>query len=45
MEIDPILRIVQHFARMAEVPVPVLDTFLPLVILAARNAGCYPRPT
>lgn len=43
MEIDSMLRIVQHFARMADVPVPFLESFLPLVILAARTAGCYPR--
>lgn len=42
MEVDSILRIVQDFARQAAVPVPVLDMIIPLVILRARTAGCYP---
>ena len=45
MEIDSILRIVQQFARAADVATPVLDTVLPMVVLAAQTAGCYPRPT
>ncbi|MDD7972760.1 ketopantoate reductase family protein [Roseinatronobacter alkalisoli] len=45
MEIDSMLRIVQHFARGAGVATPVLDVVLPLVVLAAQTAGCYPRPT
>ena len=42
MEIDTILRSVQDFARQARISTPVLDTLLPLVILRARVAGCYP---
>ncbi|MBE0414628.1 2-dehydropantoate 2-reductase [Yoonia sp.] len=45
MEIDSMLGIVQQFARAADVATPVLDTVLPLVVLAAQTAGCYPRPT
>lgn len=44
MEIDSMLRIVQQFARAAKVATPVLDTVLPMVVLAAQTAGCYPRP-
>lgn len=44
IEIDSVLRIVQHFAHAAGVATPVLDAVLPLVILAAQTAGCYPRP-
>lgn len=44
MEIDSMLRIVQQFARAAGVATPVLDTVVPLVVLAAQTAGCYPRP-
>ncbi len=42
MEIDNILRIVQDFARQADVPTPTLDVVVSLVILRARLAGCYP---
>ncbi|TGD41740.1 2-dehydropantoate 2-reductase [Pseudotabrizicola sediminis] len=42
MEIDSILRIVQDFGRQSDVYVPVLDMIVPLVILRARTAGCYP---
>lgn len=45
MEIDSILGMVQQFARAAGVATPVLDTVLPLVVLAAQTVGCYPRPT
>ena len=45
MEIDSMLWIVQQFARAAGVATPVLDSVLPLVILAAQTTGCYPRPT
>ena len=45
MEIDSILRPVQRFARVADASIPLLDRLLPLVILAASTAGCYPRPT
>lgn len=45
MEIDSMLRIVQQFARAAGVATPGLDTVLPLIVLAAQTAGCYPRPT
>lgn len=41
MEIDSILRIVQDFARQADIPVPTLDTVISLVLLRARLAGCY----
>lgn len=41
MEIDNILRVVQDFARQANLPVPTLDTVISLVLLRARLAGCY----
>lgn len=41
MEIDSILRIVQDFARQADLSVPTLDTVTSLVLLRARLAGCY----
>jgi len=41
LEIDSILRIVQDFARQADIPTPALDTVVGLVILRARLASCY----
>lgn len=43
MEIDTILRVVQDFARQTGVATPALDAIVPLVILRARLAGCYPK--
>ncbi len=42
MEIDTIIRVIQDFARQADIPTPVLDVLVPLVILSARAAGTYP---
>lgn len=42
MEIDNILRIVQDFAAQCNLPVPMLDTIISLVLMRARIAGCYP---
>lgn len=40
MELDTILRIVLDFARQANVPVPVLETLVAMVVGKARLAGC-----
>jgi len=42
MEIDTMLRAVQDLARQSRVPTPTLDTLLPILILRAQLAGCYP---
>lgn len=42
MEVDTLLLIVRDFARQAGVATPMLDTVAPLVVLRAREAGCYP---
>jgi 2-dehydropantoate 2-reductase len=41
MEIDSQLLIVQDLARQANVPTPVLDTVLPMLVMRAKTAGCY----
>lgn len=40
MELDTMLQIVLDFAHQADVPVPVLETLVPLVVGKARLAGC-----
>lgn len=42
MEIDTQLAILRDLARQAGVATPVLDTVLPMLIVRARTAGCYP---
>lgn len=44
MEIHSMVTIVQDLARASGVPTPTLDTLLPLMVLKAREAGCYPPP-
>jgi 2-dehydropantoate 2-reductase len=42
MEIDAQYLILQDLARSAGVPTPTLDLVLPILLLRARLAGCYP---
>lgn len=42
MEIDSQLTIIRDFARQANVPTPILDRLLPMLMLRARAAGSYP---
>lgn len=42
MEIDSQLTIMRDFARQAGVATPVLERLLPILMLRARSAGCYP---
>jgi 2-dehydropantoate 2-reductase len=44
MEIRSMVTIVQDLARASGVPTPTLDVVLPLMVLKAREAGCYPPP-
>ena len=42
MEIDSQLAILRDFARQVGVATPVLERLLPILMLRARSAGCYP---
>ncbi len=42
MEIHSMVAVVQDLARSSGVPTPTLDIVLPLMVLKARTAGCYP---
>jgi 2-dehydropantoate 2-reductase len=44
MEIHSMVTIVQDLARASGVPTPTLDIVLPLMVLKARETGCYPPP-
>jgi 2-dehydropantoate 2-reductase len=42
MEIDSQLAVLRDFARQSGVATPILDRLLPILMLQARVAGCYP---